>query len=157
MAQPTLALIRALRKAAARLASGSTYQWGHMGSCNCGHLAQELTSLDKATIHQSALERAGDWGQQAIDYCPDSGFPLDHILTTMFDAGLDRHDINELERLSNPEVLARLPGRDLKRNNRADAVDYMQAMADLLEERWLAQGGREVRLFEIPASTPEAA
>ncbi len=38
-------LIEALRRTAARLATGAEYRWTHMGSCNCGHLAQTVTEL----------------------------------------------------------------------------------------------------------------
>ena len=146
MARPTPTLITALRLTAARLSDGAGYQWGHMGSCNCGHLAQTLTRRSRGEIHQAALERAGDWGQQAIDYCPMSGYPLDHILEEMFEVGLERRDIDELERLNNPEVLARLPPerRHLRRNRRQDAVLYMETWAALLEERWLRAGGQPV-------------
>ena len=80
-----------------------------MGSCNCGHLAQTLTRLPKEEIHRMALERAGDWGEQAREYCSTSGFPMDHVLAVLFDAGLSRDDIWHFERLSDPRVLRRLP------------------------------------------------
>ena len=67
MAQPTLPVIQALRNTAHRLAT-APYQWGHMGSCNCGHLAQTITRLTKAEIHARAMQRYGDWERQSIDY-----------------------------------------------------------------------------------------
>src|SRR5689334_8057112 len=33
-------LVIALRLTAERLDGGSTYQWGHLGMCNCGHLVE---------------------------------------------------------------------------------------------------------------------
>jgi hypothetical protein len=41
MAKATPEFIQALRSAIAKLEKSDDYQWGHMGSCNCGYLAQE--------------------------------------------------------------------------------------------------------------------
>jgi hypothetical protein len=133
MATPNLDLIRALRVTADRLAGDTTYQWGHMGMCNCGHLAQAITGLTPAEIHDSALEREGDWEQQARDYCPTSGQLIDHVLAAMFSLGLYRDDIRDLEKLAGNDVVRRM-GRYPKHNRRDDVVDYMRAWADLLEE-----------------------
>ena len=137
MAKPTKALITALLDTVARLQAGAPYQWGHMGSCNCGHLVQSLTRHSREEIHRAALMRAGDWGQQSIDYCPTSGYPLDHILSTVLQAGLERDDIDHLERLGDLRVLRRLPlaERDLKRNKREDVIVYMRTWAQLLIEQ----------------------
>ena len=137
MATATAALVRALRSTADRLESGSPYQWGHMGSCNCGHLAQTITSLPKRTIHELALERVGDWEAQANQYCPTSGYRIDDVITAMLDLGMTRRDIRHLERLSDPEVLAELPASSPRpaRNRREDAIRYMRAWAGLLERR----------------------
>ncbi|WP_342039360.1 hypothetical protein [Pontibacter indicus] len=51
MARSSAQLVAAIRQTADRLAKGAIYQWGHMGSCNCGHLAQTITQLDKGHIH----------------------------------------------------------------------------------------------------------
>ena len=147
-------LIEALRRTASRLAAGADYRWTHMGSCNCGHLAQTVTRLPKEEIHRLALEKAGNWGEQAREYreyrppggikggeyCPTSGYPIDHVLTALFELGLDRDDIWHLERLSDPDVLRRLPlgERDLDCRDREDTVLYMRTWADLLEDEWMA-------------------
>jgi hypothetical protein len=70
MAHSTFPVIQALRDTAQRLATQAPYQWGHMGSCNCGHLAQTITNLTKGEIHARAMQRYGDWERQLIDYCP---------------------------------------------------------------------------------------
>lgn len=136
MARPTRELLRALEATIERLRGGADYQWGHMGMCNCGHLAQALTSRSRGEIHQAALRRAGDWGQQAIDYCPTSGLPIDHIISRMLEAGMTLEDIEHLERLNDPEVLARLPRerRWLERNSRDDLLFYMEHWRQLLDE-----------------------
>ena len=142
MRPPTRALIHALRDTAARLEAGVRYQWTHQGLCNCGHLASTLTDLSAAELHRLALEKAGDWSEKVIDHCPTSGFPIDDVIATMLEAGLTRDDIRHLEHVSDPEVLAVIPGgpRSLHRNNRNDVVAYMQALASVLEGRRGAQG-----------------
>ena len=138
MSRPHPDLIAALRATAHRLESGARYRWTHMGRCNCGHLAQTLTRLAPEEIHRLALERAGDWGEQAREYCPTSGYPMDHVLAVMLDAGLTRNDVWHLERLSDPEVLRRLPRgeRCLDQRHRDDVVRYLRAWSDLLEDDW---------------------
>ncbi len=126
-------LIGALRRTAQRLSGDVSYQWGHMGMCNCGHLAQSITGLAGAEIHQSALVREGDWEQQAKDYCPTSGNLIDAVLAAMFELGLTRDDIRHLEKLSDPAVIRRV-GRHLRFNNREDVELYVRAWADMLEE-----------------------
>ena len=136
MARANEELVRALRVTADRLAADDArYEWGHMGSCNCGHLAQTVTRLSRAEIHRRAMERAGDWGEQVVDYCPTSGYAIDHVIEEMLALGLDRGDLSDLERLSGPKVLARLPlgERELKRNRRDDVALYLRTWASLLE------------------------
>jgi hypothetical protein len=153
MARPTRRLIDALHETIARIDSGASYQWGNMGACNCGHLAQSLTDKSRAEIHAAALRRAGDWGQQSIDYCPTSGLPLDDIITIMLEAGLEPEDMDRLERLNDRAVLARIPleERWLERNNRAHAVRYMREWVSLLEEQ-LAE--LEAKRVDLDAARP---
>lgn len=140
MARPSRTLIAALRVTAARLASGARYQWTHQGACNCGHLAQTLTRRSRDEIHRLAIEKAGDWGEHALEHCPTSVYPIDHVLSEMLEAGLELSDVTELERLSDRDVLRRMPdgGRDVDHRRREDVVRYLEAWAELLEERLLA-------------------
>lgn len=142
MARPKPELIEALRNTARKLSKSQQYQWGHMGSCNCGHLVQEITKLSKAEIHAYAMRtRGGDWSEQALDFCPTSGFLMDQVISYMLDAGMDIVDFKHLERLSDKEVLSRLPQEEryLRHNVREDVVKYMNTWADLLEEKLTAQ------------------
>lgn len=142
MARPNLTLIAALRRTAAKLQQGVPYQWGHMGSCNCGNLAQELTTRTKAEIHQNALAVGrGDWREQLNDYCPTSGLPMDLLIADMLNAGLESADLQHLERLTDRRILERLPRekRYLRHNFREDVVLYLNAWADLLEEQLIAK------------------
>ena len=147
-------LIQSLRKTAARLRAGETYRWAHQGACNCGHLAQTLTKRSREEIHRAALEKAGDWREHAVEYCATSGLPIDHILTEMLNVGLSLDDIEHLERLSDPRVLAQLPPgeRALDFRAREDVVRYMEAWADLLESQL-----SEPRLEDDEAATIRAA
>ncbi|MBU1819908.1 MAG: hypothetical protein KKG00_00140 [Bacteroidetes bacterium] len=140
MAQSNLNLIAALRRTANKLQTGAPYQWGHMGSCNCGNLAQELTTLTKAEIHEHALAVGrGDWNEQLNDYCPTSGLPMDMLISEMLNAGLSSEDLKHLEKLTDRRVLERLPSekRYLRHNFREDVVLYIHTWADMLEEQLL--------------------
>lgn len=142
MARPKPELINALRNTAKRLSASENYQWGHMGSCNCGHLVQEVTKLSKAEIHEYAMRtRGGDWSEQALDFCPTSGFLMDQVISFMLDAGMDIEDFKHLERLSDREVLRKLPleERYLRHNKKEDVAKYMSAWADLLEEKLMGE------------------
>jgi hypothetical protein len=138
MARPTPMLIEALRQTARNLKNGASYQWGHMGGCNCGNLAQELTRLDKNQIHRYAMERYGDWNKQLDDYCPASQMPIDVIINEMITAGLQIEDLKHLEKLDDRAVLLRLPleKRHLRHNVREDVITYMNTWASLLEEHF---------------------
>jgi len=139
MAKANPFLIEVLRKTASRLENGSNYQWGHMGSCNCGHLAQEITNYSKSEIHSFAMQRYGDWSKQILDYCPDSNMPIDHLITIMLEAGLSKDDIKNLEKLTDREILILLPEEEriLRYNNRIDVVKYLKTWARQLENELL--------------------
>lgn len=134
MARPNRELIDALERTIDRLAGGTVHWWGHMGMCNCGHLAQSITGLTEREIHASALERMGDWEEQANLYCPTSGLLIDTVLAAMFDLGLTRDDVRHLEKLSDPAVLERVGRNDLRRNVREEVVVYMAAWRAMLAE-----------------------
>ncbi len=159
MARPSLSVVQALRTTARRLEAATglkSYQWGHMGSCNCGHLAQTVCQLAPAVIHQCALlTRHGDWDDQLNDYCPQSGLPLDDVIDQMLDAGFTRADLAYLERLADPAVRAALdPARanTLRHNHRADVVLYLRTWAEQLETALLATVPRVPTTVAPPAA-----
>lgn len=139
MATPNLKVIQALRETATQIATSGRYEWGHMGSCNCGHLAQNVTSFTRAEIQQFALQKRGDWSEQIVDYCPTSGYPMDLIIGRMIEFGFTQSDLRQLENLSNPEILAKVGVTFFNRNVMSDTVKYMNAWADLLENQWMEQ------------------
>lgn len=147
MAYANVELVRTLRRTAARLREGAGYQWGHLGMCNCGHLAQTLTGLPKAEIHAAALVLGGEWEDRVRDYCPTSGYAIDEIIRAMLEHGFDASDLADLEDLRDDRILRRLPSgrRHLQRNQRADVIEYLETWAKMLEEELearLAAAGR---------------
>ncbi len=152
MAKATIELVRALRNTAKTLSGSKSYQWGHMGSCNCGHLAQEITQLTKSEIHARAMQKYGDWNEQLNDYCPASGLLMDDLITQLMDFGFDTDDLKHLEKLSDPTVLRQLPpGERYLRHNRCDdVVKYLEVWAQMLENELLDH-------IHIPSLGPETA
>ncbi|MCS6906145.1 MAG: hypothetical protein RML72_10390 [Bacteroidia bacterium] len=154
MAKPSIEVIAALRQTAARLSNGATYAWSHMGTCNCGHLAQTLTSLSAAAIHQKALEKTGDWAEHIQAYCPQSGYAIDHIIDIMLETGFTHTDLIHLERLSDKAILERIPQhlRPLNYKKRENVILYLNTWADMLEEIWIQDSQKNKPLvFEVEA------
>jgi hypothetical protein len=150
MARANRTLITALRATAAKLEAGAPYRWTHMGACNCGHLAQTVTQLSADDIRRYALERAGEWAEQGLEFCPTSGYPMDTILSALFELGLASEDLGQLERLTNPEVLRRLPvelRKELSYRERDHVVLYMRTFADVLEEQLPPVAAAEIVLL----------
>lgn len=136
MARASLEIVHVLRKTADKIERSTNYQWGHMGLCNCGFLAQEITQLKKEEIHSRAMQRYGDWREQLNDYCPTSGYPMDELISDMIAFGFDRDDLGHLEKLSDARVLQNLPEgeRHLIYNQQHDVVKYLKAWANLVEQ-----------------------
>ena len=149
-------LIDALRETARRLNNGADYNWCHMGRCNCGHLAQTITKMSPAEIHDRALMKAGDWTNQTREYCTATGYTIDHIIETMIELGLTKDDIVHIERLSDQRVLQRIDlDRRLSMNHkkREDVVLYMNTFASILEEQLIANTPNPSSLFEYSNHT----
>jgi hypothetical protein len=134
MARANRELITALRRTAQRLRAGADYKWSHFGQCNCGHLAQTVTLLSARELQAAAFKRAGDWGEQAFEYCPTSGYPVDYVLSRLFELGLAPEDMGHLERLSDDRVLERLGVHELQHTRRDHVVAYLEAWAEQLAE-----------------------
>jgi hypothetical protein len=135
VATPNLALVQILRETADRIEAGADYQWSHFGKCNCGHLAQTATRLSPVQIHQSAFRKFAEWSEISEDFCPQTGVLIDRVVDALFELGLSPTDLRHLEDLSDPKVLANLPGgfRYLERNRRQDAIAYIRSWANLIE------------------------
>lgn len=140
MARPSLEIIETLRNAAKKIEASEHYQWGNMGACNCGFLAQEVTKLSKAEIHRRAMERHGDWTEHLNDYCPINGLPFDAIISELIAFGFDSSDLKHLEKLSDPTILQTISfaERNLKHNVKQDVVVYLKAWINLLEDELVA-------------------
>jgi hypothetical protein len=135
MATSSTKIITALRKTASQLENGNRYEWGHMGSCNCGNLAQTITSFSRAEIQKYALQKRGDWSEQLIDYCPTSGYPMDLIIEKMIDFGFTSQDLRHLEWLSDTAILSKTGVTFLNRNIKSDTILYLKTWANLLEDQ----------------------
>jgi hypothetical protein len=149
MATPTSSVAQVLRSTAQKIQHSPEYQWGHMGACNCGHLAQEITSFTKSEIHARALSaRPGDWQEQLREYCGESKLPFDEVVTKMLQFGFSLDDLTHLERLNHPQILSRLPfAAELRHNVKDDVALYLHLWADLVEE--------QVKLIEKPKTISE--
>ncbi|MCA6410405.1 MAG: hypothetical protein IM575_14900 [Cytophagales bacterium] len=141
MAHVSIAVIDTLRATASKIESDTRYQWGHMGFCNCGFLAQEITKLSKSEIHTCAMQRHGDWTEQLNDYCPTSGLPMDQIIDELIAFGFSADDLRHLEKLSDGQILRSLPihERNLHYNIKRDVVKYLRTWANLVEDQLLGQ------------------
>ena len=125
-----------------RLESDTDYRWTHMGSCNCGHLAQTVTLHSAQTLHEIALQKAGDWSEQVREYCPTSGYPLDHIIQTLLQLGISQIELRDLERLANPKILSYVSKekrRHLSFRNKNDVIIYLRAWAKKVQENSLVK------------------
>lgn len=155
MANPTTALINALRQTAKQLNSGAFHSWGHHGACNCGNLIQSVTKFTKDEILTYAHTGNGEWTELAQEFCPITNAPLELIFAKLTEIGLTPTDIHNIEYLNNREVLNRLEGgfRWLKRNRKEDAIAYFLAFANLLEEQLHQQAAvaETTRLIQVPA------
>ena len=136
MAIASAKLIDLLQQTIALLERSEQYQWGHSGACNCGHLAQVITGYDKSQIHYWAMQKGGDWTDNAGDYCQSSGYEIDRVIEIMLQVGLQIEDIQDIETLSNAKVLAHLPPekRRLRHNKKEDVIFYFQTWVALLEQ-----------------------
>jgi hypothetical protein len=141
MAQARIEIIQILGKTAQNIEQSSAYQWGHMGSCNCGFLAQQISKLGKAEIHTRAMQGHGDWSEQLNDYCPTSGLAMDELISAMLTFGFDIDDLKHLERLSDPKILALIPEaeRNVRHNVKADVLRYFHAWITLQENEIVDQ------------------
>jgi hypothetical protein len=138
MAQASPAVISAIRQTSTNLKNNEAYQWGHMGACNCGHLARVVTPFTKAEIHQYAIaSREGDWNEMLNEYCGISNAPIDMVIAEMLNSGFTTSDLQNLEYLSDPLVLKALNKTILNRNNRADLIEYLDAWVAILEEKFI--------------------
>lgn len=149
MAKASIKLVAALRETARRLRNGANYAWGHHGACNCGNLLQVLTPLSEGEIIRYAHTAVGEWTELAEEYCATSNAPVNLVMSNLEQAGLTPVDIRHIEYLTDPEVLAHLPGgfRWLKKNIREDVTIYFETFADLLEEQLIQ--AVEIKIDEL--------
>ena len=139
MAKASVEVIEALRTTANKIQNGSPYMWGHMGSCNCGNLAQVVTKRTKAEIHAYAMQGHGDWNEQVNHFCGQTQMPIDLIIFELLTFGFTTDDLKHLEKLSDPKVLNGLGDKKytLSHNQKGDVVVYMKEWAKMLENQMI--------------------
>lgn len=157
MARASIEIVTLLRQTANRLRQSSDYQWGHMGLCNCGFLAQAVTHLRKDEIHARAMMSHGDWNEQLNDYCPTSGLPMDDLISELLAVGFDIDDLKHLERLSSPAILASIGRRHLVRNHKDDVILYLETWSQVLESKLLKDINIEPVVFREETLNPTEA
>ncbi|NQY99793.1 MAG: hypothetical protein HRT45_03885 [Bdellovibrionales bacterium] len=135
-------LIHYLEKTVDLLRSTSHYEWGNSGACNCGHLAQVITGFKGKDIHRWSLEKHGEWTDKAELYCENSGYKIDNVISIMIKAGLQIEDINHIEYLDHPDILAELSDgrRQLERNLKEDVMTYFECWISLLKKQAQSEG-----------------
>jgi hypothetical protein len=79
------------------------------------------------------MEKHGDWADQILDFCPESGMTMDWLIAELTSYGLTTRDLIDLERLSNQEVLSKAGVQAMEKNKKDDVVRYMEAWAELVE------------------------
>lgn len=153
MAKANPELIAAMRRAADAIEKKKNYQWGHMGHCNCGHLAQELSELSPAEIHKIAMQRSGDWNDQCEDYCSTSNMPIDILISELLTKGLSIEDLMNLEKLADSKVVASMKAEFgyLEKNNPQHVCGYLRHWAAILEEEYL----KDEKVPNLLTSEPE--
>jgi hypothetical protein len=99
----------------------------------------DLSSRDIFKIAQSNY--VDEWTEFANDYCPADGASIDRLTDVLLGAGFELKDVHQLEYLTNPKVLAAIPGgpRHLEKGKASDAALYMRTWASLLELEIKAQ------------------
>lgn len=139
MAKASTEVIDALKKTAESIENGSPYMWGHMGSCNCGNLAQVVTKRTKAEIHAIAMQGHGDWNEQVNHYCGQTEMPIDLIIFELLTFGFTTDDLKHLEKLSDPKIIEGLGDKkySLSHNQKDDVVVYMKVWAKMLENQMI--------------------
>lgn len=137
MAKAEISVLQILRDTVKRLIETPHYQWGHMGSCNCGFLAQAVTGKSASEIHSAAMDGFGDWSEQLNDYCQATGRGMNGLIDELLAAGFDREDLAHLERLSDPVIIGLLR-KPLRYNCKEDVIAYLNTWASHLEDLWLA-------------------
>lgn len=138
MAKASLEVISALRQTAENLKNNLPYQWGHMGACNCGHLARVVTPFTKAEIHSWAIaKQEGDWSEMLHDYCEASEAPFDMVISMLINTGFSVTDLQDLEYLNNDKILKKMGVSLLNRNQKSDLIAYLETWVGMLEEQYI--------------------
>ncbi|HEX4140777.1 MAG TPA: hypothetical protein VHY09_10555 [Candidatus Methylacidiphilales bacterium] len=121
------------------------YEWNDRTRCNCGIVARLILEASPAklrTLLPPIYENGvfcPTWEAMTESYCPDTGLAQNEVFRALLQAGLRREDFSHLERLSHPQIVARMaPHRRTKRavcySRKSDVVTYLRGWATGIEE-----------------------
>ncbi|MEO6547629.1 MAG: hypothetical protein ABIN94_06500, partial [Ferruginibacter sp.] len=99
-----------------------------------------VTNFTKEEILRYAQTGFGEWTEIAEEYCSATDAPFAMVIASLQQIGLTTTDIHNIEYLADKQVLQQLQGgfRWLKRNNKEHVILYLEAFANMLEEKLLS-------------------
>ena len=118
------------------------YLWKEQPSCNCGIIAQcvsilprEIDGLQTALIGKTDLFT---WSNYIEFHCTSTGEPLHYIFEKLFEIGLTKEDICDLEYLRNKDILKRanidIYSQYPYYEDKTNLIKYIAAWIAILEE-----------------------
>lgn len=131
-------LIEALRRAATRIETDSTYQWHDATHCNCGILAQELLHCDSGGLVKLMLADNGvchgSWSRRANNAirCAKTGLRVHRLMLLLAEHGVEPSDIEAIE-FAGISPAEREWVNDFSYG--PYVAKYLRTQADLLEEQ----------------------
>lgn len=128
-------LIKAIRETIIDLEEGRKhYEWSECESCNCGLLAQNICGIDREQLTKKFGESpmsCGVWSDD-VRFCTRTGDPIGEVIQKMLDVGLSAKDIQNLEYLSDPEILKEAGYESMSRSEKPHLIAYLKAWLNIL-------------------------
>ena len=153
-----MTLIQAIESLISKLKDGTIhYYWNNFTSCNCGLLAQELIGCNESHLDKIMCEipfGARLWTITS-KYCKSTGICYDTIFKYLFETGLTIEDIEDLEYLSNEEILKET---DIDTDSaqiveyykvKSNLVKYLKGWLVILERQQKKEFGQDIKLNQI--------
>lgn len=135
--------ISVLEKAIQMLENGFKYNWEMTESCNCGVVACAVTKKKWSynAIRKDATFNRSIWSEAiantADNKCNITGLKIGRVQKALLGAGFGKHDLLQLEYLSNSDILARCcidnENGDYWRR-KSNLLRYLRAWIEILKE-----------------------
>lgn len=137
--------IEALRAMKVKLEDPNTkYKYVERFNCQAGILAQVINGMNSTEIEYFALDcgfTSAFWGRHDDDIpfsnvpiCSSTGFPMSDIFKSLHDTGFTIQDIWSLENHSDKQILEKMGSCYLGCDGRDNAISYITAWIEILEE-----------------------